>query len=170
MRAMPIGLRMRTRLRPRQRRMGRQDGLTLPELLLVLVFLGILTSVAIPTYSQYAERARINQAIAHIRTLDLAIERFRLANDDRIPDTLDELGVEIPLDPWGQPYRFLNFRNASGKGEFRKDRALNPLNTDYDLYSIGADGDTKLPLPPKESHDDVLRANDGVFVGLGKDY
>jgi general secretion pathway protein G len=35
---------------------------------------------------------------------------------------------------------------------------------------MGADGITKLALTAKESYDDIIRANNGTFVGLGADY
>ena len=75
------------------------------------------------------------------------------------------------LDPWDQPYEYLNIRTAGkGKGGLRKDGKLNPLNTDYDLYSIGADGKTAGALSAKSSRDDIVRANNGAYLGLGEDY
>jgi len=55
-------------------------------------------------------------------------------------------------------------------GQVRKDKSLHPLNTDYDLYSMGPDGQTAKPLTSSKSQDDIVRANNGGFVGLGKDY
>ena len=52
----------------------------------------------------------------------------------------------------------------------RKDRALNPINTDFDLYSVGADGQTHGQVSHRRSADDVLRANNGRFIGLGADF
>jgi general secretion pathway protein G len=52
----------------------------------------------------------------------------------------------------------------------RKDRSLVPLNTDYDLYSMGKDGQTQAPLTSSVSDDDVIRANDGGYVGLAEQY
>jgi general secretion pathway protein G len=52
----------------------------------------------------------------------------------------------------------------------RKDKNLVPLNSDYDLYSMGKDGESQIPLTVKISHDDIIRANDGAFVGLAIDY
>ncbi len=52
----------------------------------------------------------------------------------------------------------------------RKDRFLVPINSDYDLYSKGKDGESKAPLSPKVSHDDIIRANDGAFVGLASEF
>ncbi len=59
--------------------------------------------------------------------------------------------------------------NAS-KGKPRKDRFLHPINSDYDLYSMGKDGESVEPLTAKKSHDDVIRANDGSFVGLSVEF
>ncbi|MFO0774683.1 MAG: pilin [Nitrospiraceae bacterium] len=52
----------------------------------------------------------------------------------------------------------------------RKDRFLHPINSDYDLYSMGKDGESVEPLTAKKSHDDVIRANDGAFVGLAAQF
>ena len=52
----------------------------------------------------------------------------------------------------------------------RKDKKLVPLNSDYDLYSMGPDGESKPPLTAKASKDDIVRANDGEFVGLAERY
>ena len=38
-------------------------------------------------------------------------------------------------------------------------------NHDYDVFSVGPDGDSKAPLPPKVSHDDIIRANGGGYIG-----
>ena len=57
-----------------------------------------------------------------------------------------------------------------GVGDFRKDKNLNPLNTDYDLYSVGKEGATASALTAKSSRDDIVRANDGAFIGRGEDY
>lgn len=51
-------------------------------------------------------------------------------------------------------------------GDVRKDRNLVPINSDFDLYSVGRDGESVGALTAKKSHDDVIRANDGSFVGL----
>jgi len=45
-----------------------------------------------------------------------------------------------------------------------------PINTDFDLYSMGPDGRSAPPLTAKHSRDDIVRANDGAFIGLASDY
>jgi general secretion pathway protein G len=48
----------------------------------------------------------------------------------------------------------------------RKDRFLVPINSRYDLYSRGPDGDSRPPLTALPSRDDIVMANDGGFIGL----
>ena len=151
--------------------MVRSKGFGLLELVIAMVVAGPLMTIALPAYNGYSERARVAQAIGDVGSLSLEIERFRLQNEDRTPLSLDELTIDVPLDPWGRPYDFLNIPAAGpGKGGLRKDGKLNPLNTDFDLYSRGKDGDSKGPLSAKASRDDVVRANNGAFIGLGEDY
>lgn len=151
--------------------MERAKGFGLLELMVVLVVLTLLTTLALPAYDGYAQRARVAAAVGDISGLSLEVEKFRLKNNGRIPATLEEMGVVIPLDPWNQPYEFLNIPAAGpGKGKVRKDGKLNPLNTDFDLYSIGRDGMSTGPLSAKHSRDDIVRANNGAFIGLGEDY
>lgn len=146
-------------------------GFGLIELLVVLVVAGLLLTLAVPAYIGYTERARVAKAIGDIGSLSLAIERFRLHNDDQLPLAISELPIAIPEDPWGRDYVYLNIPAAgSGKGGLRKDGKLNPLNTDFDLYSAGKDGKSSSPLSAKASKDDIVRANNGAFIGLGEDY
>lgn len=146
-------------------------GFTLTDLLIALVVSALLVALAIPVYDNYVERARIARAIGDIGALSLAIDKFELNNNGAMPLTLDDLMMDVPLDPWGQPYVYFNIIGAGpGVGGFRKDGKLNPLNTDFDLYSIGKDGATAGPLSAPASRDDIVRANNGAFIGLGEDY
>jgi general secretion pathway protein G len=52
----------------------------------------------------------------------------------------------------------------------RRDRYMFPLNTDYDLFSLGPNGRTSVSLGESMGQDDVIRANDGGFFGLASDY
>jgi general secretion pathway protein G len=45
-----------------------------------------------------------------------------------------------------------------------------PLNSDFDLYSKGRDGKSKPNLAAKVSYDDIIRANDGEYVGIASEY
>ena len=75
-------------------------------------------------------------------------------------------------DPWGNPFQYLriNGGNLKGKGSLRKDKSLVPVNSDFDLYSMGKDGVSVPPFTAKQSHDDIVRANNGGYIGLAADY
>jgi general secretion pathway protein G len=76
----------------------------------------------------------------------------------------------LPLDPWGRPYVYTDLSQRGSRGRARKDGRLNPINSDFDLYSVGEDGRTAMPLTAPMSHDDVIRARDGGFLGLARDF
>lgn len=52
----------------------------------------------------------------------------------------------------------------------RRDRYMFPLNTDYDLFSLGPNGKTNVSLGQSVGLDDVIRANNGAFFGLASEY
>ncbi len=146
-------------------------GFGLLELMIVLVVAGLLTTLAIPAYNGVIHRARVERAIGDIGTIHIKIEEYRIKNSHQLPASLDDLSFEVGMDPWDQPYEYLNIQAAGpGNGGLRKDGKLNPLNTDYDLYSIGEDGLTAGPLSAASSRDDIVRANNGAYIGLGEDY
>ncbi len=45
-----------------------------------------------------------------------------------------------------------------------------PINSRYDLYSVGADGQSTPPLTAKTSRDDIIYANDGGYIGRASGY
>jgi general secretion pathway protein G len=115
------------------------------------------------------DQARITRAVGDIRSIELDIKTFELT-EGRLPVDLIEIHADMFRDPWGNPYVYTNLTTTKGKGKARKDRYLNPLNSDFDLYSMGEDGASSTPLTAKASRDDIVRANDGAFVGLAADY
>jgi len=146
-----------------------QRAFTLFELLLVAAIVGVLVAVAVPGYQGYQDQVRFIQAKADIVAIESALERY-YAQHFAYPDTLAQAGVGGMLDPWGHPYQYLNIATTKGNGKVRKDRNLVPINSDYDLYSMGKDGKSQSPLTAQTSRDDIIRANNGKFVGLAADY
>jgi general secretion pathway protein G len=150
---------------------GGDGAFTLVELISVIAIIAILAAMAIPAYSSYILKTQIERAIVEIRLLDKEIAVF---NQDKgcLPDALAEIGHGGLRDPWGYPYVYLRIEGGDikGKGKLRRDKFMNPLNTDYDLYSVGPDGETTTNLNAKKSRDDVVRANSGGFTGVASDF
>lgn len=149
-----------------------QSAFTLIELMLVLVVLGALAAIAIPSYQAHIERTRTKVAIKDIAELSMALERFYTINYT-YPDTLSELGANVPLtDPWGNPYQYLGIDvdPPPNTGKVRRDKNMNPLNNDYDLYSMGPDGQTQKQLTAAKARDDIVRAGNGGFIGVAEDH
>ena len=151
------------------RRQHGRRGFTLIELMIVTVITGILAALAIPNYSRVRERALIARAVGDVRAIQFDIQDYQLRSGGALPNTLSEIGRGSFPDPWGRPYQYQPI-TGSGKGGFRKDRFLVPINSDFDLYSMGADGVSQGPLAAKASQDDIIRANDGGFVGLASEF
>ena len=148
------------------RRLGpARRAFTLIEVLAALTIIGALTAISIPKFSDMVEKARIAKAIGDIQAFEIDIE-----SQDSLPDNLAAIGRGGVLDPWGNPYVYYKFPPPKGKGNAppagaRKDRFLVPVNSTYDLYSMGADGKTALAFTAKAARDDIVRANDGGYVG-----
>ena len=146
----------------------RHKGFTLAELMIVVLIIGILGAIGSSIFQSFAEKARVKKAIAEILSLQTKIKVYDVF-DSMFPDSLDGIEGGNMQDPWGNPYQYTNFDNTP-LGQWRKDRNLVPINTDYDLWSMGKDGKSKPPLTAKDSHDDVIRANDGQYVGRASEY
>ena len=146
---------------------------TLIELLSVVAIIGVLASMSVPRYADAIERARVAKAIGDLRTMTL-----ELLSEDSLPSSLNGIGRGAKLDPWGRPYQYLRFSSVSkSKGKLpppppgaRMDRFLVPINSMFDLNSMGKDGKTQITLTAPVSFDDVIVANDGGYIGLGENY
>ncbi len=146
----------------------RRLGFSTLELMIALLIFGLLAAISLPMYNGAILKAKISVAIGDIVKIDAAIERRRGSGE--LPATLAELNIAVTQDPWGNPYQYLNIEAGVNQGAVRKDRNLVPLNTDYDLYSMGPDGLSKKPLTAKDSRDDILRAGNGGFIGRAEDF
>jgi general secretion pathway protein G len=127
----------------------------------------LLASFAIPAFNGYVERSRVARAVSDIGTMSLQLYRWQQEKDG-LPSNLAEAGLGGD-DPWGRPYVYRRAADAR-RTELRKDGAQAPLNSDFDLYSLGPDGESALALPAAPSRDDVIRARDGAYIGLAVNY
>jgi general secretion pathway protein G len=149
----------------------RVRGFTLIEIMIVIAIIGTLSAIATPNYLKYITKGRIALAISDIRLMEKEIMGYSIDTNE-LPDTLSQLPNGNITDPWGNPYRYLriNGGNLNGLGAMRRDRFMVPVNTDFDLYSMGKDGRSQTPFTAKAGLDDIVRANNGRYVGLASEY
>lgn len=126
----------------RSRSLRHARGFTLIEIMVVLVIMGVMAALIVPSLLDRADDARVTAARTDVNNLMQALKLYKLDNQ-RFPT--GEQGLEalvrkpsaspvppnwkpyldkLPNDPWGKPYQFLN---PGVKGEI-------------DVYSLGADG------------------------------
>jgi general secretion pathway protein G len=132
----------------RSRSYALSQGFTLVELLVVLAILGLLAAIAVPQVLKYLGRAKEDVVHVQVESLGTSLDLFAL-DVGRYPTEQEGLKalVEKPagldkwhgpyvtqsgslIDPWGRPYAYDQPGHAG----------------DYDLYSLGPDGNA--PPPP----------------------
>jgi general secretion pathway protein G len=125
-------------------RRATQHGFTLIEIMVVVIIIGLLAAVIVPSVISKVDEARVTKAKADIQSLETALTMFRLDNS-KYPNTdqgLQSLAVQptdpsirhwrqggylqrVSKDPWGNDYQYV-FPGTHGK--------------EYDLFTLGADG------------------------------
>lgn len=149
----------------------RLAGFTLVELVIAVAIVAVIGVIAVPAYQDYVDRANMAQSGVDITDISSHLERFFI-DKNRYPGSLSEIGMDGLRDPWGNPYRYLAILGGGFRVQtrVRKDNNLVPINSDFDLYSMGKDGRSSIPLTAPNSLDDIVRANNGRYVGSAKDY
>ena len=120
-----------------------ESGLTLIEILIVILILGVLASTIAPRVMNAPDKARVATAKGHIQSLEQALQMYSI-NIGAYPTTDQGLQalwkapspapenweptVQKPTfkDPWGRDYIYTNPSTHEGYP--------------YDLYSLGKDG------------------------------
>ncbi len=149
---------------------GKTFGFSLVELLVAITVIAALTAIAVPRVESYRNDSRNVKAIADLHVLDSKINSFKMANETW-PSSLSQIPQGNILDRWGHPYKYLQIEgNSKANAQVRKDKNLVPINSDFDLYSMGTDGKTAPPLTAASSRDDLVRASDGHYYGLASNY
>lgn len=74
-----------------------KKGFTLMELLVVLVIIGILTTIALPGYIRSVERARATEALGALKALNESISIY-FVEKQRCPARLGQLTATLPTE------------------------------------------------------------------------
>ena len=117
-----------------------QTGLTMIEIMVVVVIIGILAALIVPNIAGRDDQARVTTAQSNLKAMAQALELYKLDNFS-YPTTSQGLEAlvsnpgdapnwnasgylkKLEKDPWGQPYLYLS-----------------PADTGpYDIISYGAD-------------------------------
>ena len=131
-------------MRPELKKRRREAGFTLVELMVVIVIIGLLTTIVVINVLPSQDKARVEKAKADIALIEQALEMYRLDNLN-YPSTGDGLNAlvsppaslaqggryraggylkRLPEDPWGNAYQY------ASPGQ----------HGTFDVSSMGADG------------------------------
>lgn len=129
---------------PATRGLIRNAGFTLIEIMVVVVIIGLLAAVIVPRVVGNVDKARVAKAKQDIQALETALTMYKLDNYTyptseeglkALVEKPDDPNVQnwrqggylqhLPNDPWNHPYQYQVPSTHGG---------------DYDLYSLGADG------------------------------
>lgn len=150
----------------------KSHGFTLMEIVITIAIIGILAAIAVPNYITYRYKGKIAHAISEINSIETAIGNYQ-AKEGHLPNSLSDANIGLIVDPWGRSYQYLRIDGGTApglNGLRRRDKNANPVNSDYDLYSMGKDGKTVAQFTAKAARDDIVRANDGRYIGLAENH
>ena len=128
--------------------------------------------IAIPTIREYRYNSRVIAAISQMIQIEDNILYYK-QRFNRLPTSLDALDLGQLKDPWGNVFQYRLLSNtpvAAERHPSRKGQFQLSLNDDYDLFSMGPDGKTAESLLHDGGRDDIIRANNGAFIGLASEY
>lgn len=139
-------------------RKNRRGGVTLIEMLAVLVIIGLVATVAVINVMDRLERGKVDLAKGQVDTLAKGVSMFKM-DHGKFPDSLQDLvtapgwikkpfpeggyfeQTTIPVDPWGNPFSYV--QDSASKFTitcYGRDGQPGGTGYDGDLTNHAADG------------------------------
>jgi len=108
------------------------DGMTLIEIMIVMVIIAILGALVLPRFMDMPQKARVTAAKTQMKNFEVGLQKlsFETGNFPSTEEGLNALVTErimkkIPKDPWGNEYQY---------------RSPGEVDPDFEIWSFGADG------------------------------
>ena len=133
-------------------------GFTLAELITTMIILGVITGIAIPTYTGSLEKMRAGEAVQILMTLQASQERYRADNGNYAgtPGGTDLGAVGAKLDIAIVPQNFINppkiYDGSAGAGNLLASLQKNDLSYTLRINTAGT-----ISCTPSGSTCDSLR-------------
>ena len=126
-----------------------QRGVTLTELLIVVVIVSILTAVAYPNYRQYVAKAKRNEAKAALLQIATNQERFYLQNNTYTTD-MQALGFPVASNHLSASESYIITVNSADANDFAATATYQKSDAEADKCSSfaidGRGAKTSAPL------------------------
>jgi len=116
------------------RALRNESGFTLMELMVVIVIIGVLAAIAVPSMVKQVDKAKVKRAMVELKAMKTAIDVYRAEKGvypttSQINDVLEDYGINFGSasckDPWEKPYVYSTDNNDPSV---------------YKLVSYGPDG------------------------------
>lgn len=122
---------------------GNMRGFTLIELMITVVIIGILSSIALPAYTDYVSRGRITEAVAGLSDMTVKMEQF--FQDNRTYVGACTAGTVAPLPASTARFSFACSGLSGNAYTVTATGAGTMLNFGYSIDQTGAHVTTSLP-------------------------
>jgi general secretion pathway protein G len=152
-------------------------GFTMVELIMVMAIIGVLAAISMIAISDFKNKTKTARAATEIRGLEKDIIAYATDKGTYPPD-LAAIGMAGLKDPWNGNYVYTPAPPATAPPAppashpryVTADIDTPPLNTDFYLYSKGPNGRSDPWIGSDDSLDDLIRANDGSYVGTAEQF